>query len=128
MDEDASLGGGSGLKEMGNGKLYGESSPLEVASLVAGNIENLMLSLASMEHKLKVAEERKNEEEKKSINSLGGLSESGGREADAKDNGDEVMNRRIGKYAYCAFPRWIALPMIAPIEKSLFCWLRVFVK
>jgi hypothetical protein len=90
MDEDMSLGGGSGLKEKrGNGKLLnGESSPLEVASMVAGNIENLMVSLASMEHAFKAAEEKKNEEKRKSID---------GREAEVKDNEDEVMNRRIGK-------------------------------
>jgi hypothetical protein len=89
VDEDVSLGGGSGLKERGNGKLLnGESSPLEVASLVAGNIENLMVSLASMEHAFKAAEEKKNEEKRKSID---------GREAEVKDNVDEVMNRRIGK-------------------------------
>jgi hypothetical protein len=98
VDEDVSLGGGSGLKERVNGKLNGESSPLEVASLVAGNIENLILSLASMEHKLKAAEERNNEEKRKSINSTEQFLESAGWEAEVKDNEDEVMNRRIGKY------------------------------
>ena len=112
VDEDVSLeGGGSGLKERrggDNGKLLnGESSPLEVASHVAGNIENLMVSLASMEHKLKVAEEEekeKNEEEegkKFVINSSSGEFseiEGGGREANVKDGEDGIMNRRIGKY------------------------------
>ncbi|KAL3777219.1 hypothetical protein ACHAW5_007652 [Stephanodiscus triporus] len=86
VDEDVSWGGGSGLKERGNGKLNGESSPLEVASLVAGNIENLLVSLASMEHAFKAAEEKKNNEKRKSSN---------GREAKVNDNEDEVMNRRI---------------------------------
>ncbi len=111
VDEDVSFEGGSGLKERRGGNnsgklLNGESSPLEVASYVAGNIENLMVSLASMEHKLKVAEEEKrekNEEEGKKfvINSSSGEFseiEGGRREAKVKDGEDEIMNRRIGKY------------------------------
>lgn len=108
VDEDVSLegGGGSGLKERRGKLLNGESSPLEVASHVAGNIENLMVSLASMEHKLKVAEEEekeKNEEEegkKFVINSSSGEFseiEGGGREAKVKDGEDGIMNRRIGE-------------------------------
>ena len=43
-----------GLKEKGNSdnKVLGESSPIQVGSLVASTIENLMVSLSSMEHKL----------------------------------------------------------------------------
>lgn len=43
-----------GLKEKGNdgNKVLGESSPIQVGSLVASTIENLMVSLSSMEHKL----------------------------------------------------------------------------
>lgn len=61
LDEDANMSSGSGLKEKlrGAGTVKGESSPLEVASMVAGNVENLLLSLASMEHRFKEAEERK---------------------------------------------------------------------
>lgn len=71
LDDDASFEGG-GMKERSSGRVTGESSPLEVASTVAGNIENLMVSLASMEHKLKEAEERKR-----------------------KEDDDEAMNRRL---------------------------------
>jgi hypothetical protein len=115
VDEDASLeGSGSGLKERrggGNGnvggkKLIGESSPLEVASMVAGNIENLLVSLASMEHKLKAAEEGKDDggTKKYSIDASGEISEIVGGGGEVKHGEDEVMNRRIGKYALHAFP------------------------
>ncbi|KAL7533449.1 hypothetical protein ACHAXR_007326, partial [Thalassiosira sp. AJA248-18] len=71
MDEDISLLYG-GIKERGERKLSGESSPMSVASSVAGNIENLMVSLASMEHKLNEIEEEKK-----------------------KEDDNEVMNRRL---------------------------------
>jgi hypothetical protein len=96
VDEDVSLG--SGLKEKSNGALKGESSPLEVASLIAANIEMLLLSLASMEHKLKMAEERKGEEKKEPTIASGEIPKSTGGGMDARDNDDEVMNRRIGEY------------------------------
>lgn len=74
LDEDANMSSGSGMKEKvrGVGTVRGESTPLEVASLVAGNVENLLLSLASMEHRFKEAEERKR-----------------------KSKDEEAMNRRL---------------------------------
>lgn len=62
----------------------GESSQLKVASLVASNIENLILSLASMEHKLKRYQEGKqtNNDESREVNLV-------------KDGEEGVMSRRI---------------------------------
>ena len=69
--------------------LIGESSALNVASLVASNIENLMLSLASMEHKLKAVEEKRYQERKET-------NDDGSREVNAVKDGEEgVMSRRI---------------------------------
>jgi len=79
LDDDASV---LGLKEKSDSKLSGESSPLDVASSVAGNIENLMVSLASMEHKFEEMEDKKKKETARST-------------ADKKEGGDEVMNRRL---------------------------------
>ena len=69
--------------------LIGESSALKVASLVASNIENLMLSLASMEHKLEAVEEKRYQERKET-------NDDGSREVNAVKDGEEgVMSRRI---------------------------------
>ena len=69
--------------------LIGESSALKVASLVASNIENLMLSLASMEHKLEAGEEKRYQERKET-------NDDGSREVNAVKDGEEgVMSRRI---------------------------------
>ena len=97
VDEDVSLSGGSGLKEKSKSLLNGEASPLEVASLIAANIEMLLLSLASMEHKLKVAEEKEREEKERPSIASEEILEGAGKGSNAKDNDDEVMNRRIGK-------------------------------
>lgn len=102
LDEDVSMNGISGLKEKSANKLIGECSPLEVASLVAGNIENLMLSLASMEHKLKEIKETMKEKThttdvsgKEYGNDAEEVKETAPRESDANEDPDEVMNRRI---------------------------------
>jgi hypothetical protein len=102
LDEDISMNGKSGLKEKSATKLIGESSPLEVASLVAGNIENLMLSLASLEHKLKEVEGTKEERKNSTVVSAKEYAidaeefkETAPRESDANEDPDEVMNRRI---------------------------------
>lgn len=72
-----------GVKEKGlPDRLRGESSPLEVASSVAGNIENLMVSLSSMEHRFKEMEDEKKRETARSA-------------ADVKEDGEEVMDRRL---------------------------------
>jgi len=79
LDEDANMvSAGSGLKEeiSGISNVRGESSALEVASTVAGTVENLMVSLASLEHKMKEMEERKLREKR-------------------GEGEDEVMNRRL---------------------------------
>jgi len=69
--------------------LIGESSALKVSSLVASNIENLMLSLASMEHKLKAVEEKRYQERKET-------NDDESREVNAVKDGEEgVMSRRI---------------------------------
>jgi Lon protease-like protein len=69
--------------------VIGESSQLAVANLVASNIENLMVSLASMEHKLKVVEEEKRYQEGKKTNN----DES--REVVKDDSEESIMSRRI---------------------------------
>lgn len=86
VDEDVSI---LGLKEQSENELIGEylasrlgeSSPLSVASSVAGNIENLMVSLASMEHRFKEMEDKKKNEKANT--------------ADTNEDGDGVMNRRL---------------------------------
>jgi len=80
FDEDVAT---FGLKESNNGGVKGESSPIEIASLVAGNIENIMISLAGMEHKLNEIESKKTV-----------ASDSPG-DVGNEEKGDEVINRRI---------------------------------
>lgn len=94
LDEDVTMEGtGTGLKEKIrlDSKVVGESSPIEVASMVAGNIENMMVSLASMEHKLKEMEEQKKERGAKITAEDFPNAEKG----TAGGSDDEVMNRRI---------------------------------
>jgi Lon protease-like protein len=70
--------------------VIGESSQLAVANLVASNIENLMVSLASMEHKLKVVEEEKRYQEGKKTNN-----DESRREVVKDDSDEGIMSRRI---------------------------------
>eukprot|EP00581_Thalassiosira_minuscula_P002442 CAMPEP_0183736074 /NCGR_PEP_ID=MMETSP0737-20130205/48442_1 /TAXON_ID=385413 /ORGANISM="Thalassiosira miniscula, Strain CCMP1093" /LENGTH=493 /DNA_ID=CAMNT_0025969989 /DNA_START=61 /DNA_END=1542 /DNA_ORIENTATION=- len=96
FDEDVSLQEGA-VKEKSSGAVKGESSPVEVASTVAGTIENLMVSLSSMEHKLKEIEDgelkKKKQQEKQQKQQE---KSDGGNGMEEKDDGeDEVMNRRL---------------------------------
>ena len=101
FDEDMSMDEKSGLKEKSTNKLSGVSSPIEVASLIAGNIEHLMLSLASMEHRLREVEVNANDSNKTGYSgkedskTAEKLAPNVGRESEAKDDEDEIMNRRI---------------------------------
>lgn len=90
LDDDASVEGGvTGLRERANPAVSGESSPLSVASSVATNIESMVVSLASMELKLKLMEERTKKEGYDTTNADMGTGNGG------KDDDDEVMNRRL---------------------------------
>ena len=81
FDEDVKT---IGLKEGGaSDGVKGESSPSEVASLVAGNIENMMISLSSMQHKLVEFESEK------------GSKSDGPGFVGNEEKGDDIMNRRI---------------------------------
>lgn len=96
LDESICLERDNGIKD-GSGSVgengasgssvVGESSPVEVGSLIASTIENLMVSLSSMEHKLsKVKAETtaaKNEES------------SVGDEKMSNGDDDKVMNKRL---------------------------------
>lgn len=93
LDEDLSMNANSGLKEKGTNNLSGESSPLEIASLVAGNIENMMLSLASMEHRLREVKEMETEKNYKTDERAKDDTSDGVEESN--EDPDEVMNRRI---------------------------------
>lgn len=94
LDDDASVeGGGTGLRERANPGVSGESSPLSVASSVAINIENMVVSLASMELKLKLMEERT--EKGGQGTSIADVTKSSGTQNGGKDDDDEVMNRRL---------------------------------
>jgi len=95
LDEDASMEGGSGLREKVNSNVTGESSPTEVASFVAGNIENLMVSLASMEHKMKELEDMEKNLEKTTANTAAEEFMQTGGKTEEKDKGEEVINRRL---------------------------------
>ena len=87
LDEDLAL---EGLKEKGNTELSGVSSPIEIASTIANNIENEMVSIANLEHKLK-------ELESKSTSSSTAAVDDETRNVEDKtaDGKDEVMNRRL---------------------------------
>ncbi|KAL7550166.1 hypothetical protein ACHAWF_013407 [Thalassiosira exigua] len=92
LDEDATM---SGIREKSNSKVSGESGPIEVASLVAGNIESLIKELEGMEEQLEEAVRAKEEinnylserEEKDDVRETGGSA--------GEEDGDEVMNRRL---------------------------------
>ena len=91
LDEEVCLEvGDNGIKEMSGGGeggegVVGESSPVQVGSLIASTIENLMVSLSSMEHKLSMVKATTSEE-------------SGGEnvgKSDNENNDDGVMNKRL---------------------------------
>ena len=63
----------------------GESSPVQVGSLIASTIENLMVSLSSMEHKLSMVKATTSEE-------------SGGEnvgKSDNENNDDEYWSKEL---------------------------------
>lgn len=84
-----------GLKEKGNGgnKVLGESSPIQVGSLVASTIENLMVSLSSMEHKLNEVKATKKEATTGTITTT--PQKKDGAVANNEDNDDREMNTRL---------------------------------
>ena len=86
LDEDLAL---EGLKEKGNTELSGVSSPIEIASTIANNIENEMVSIANLEHKLKELES------KSTSSSTAVVDEARNDEDKTADGKDEVMNRRL---------------------------------
>ena len=93
VDEDITESGVREKKSSGS-TVSGESSPIEIATLVASNIENEMVSLANMEHRLKELEdsvkkkkEEEEDEEKKTATTMG--------KSSSEEDGDEVMNRRL---------------------------------
>ena len=86
LDEDLAL---EGLKEKGSTELSGVSSPIEIASTIANNIENEMVSIANLEHKLKELESKT----KSSTTAV--VDDSTGDEDKTADGKDEVMNRRL---------------------------------
>jgi len=86
LDEDLAL---EGLKEKGSTELSGVSSPIEIASTIANNIENEMVSIANLEHKLK-------ELESKTPSSTAIVDDNSTEDEDKTEDGkDEVMNRRL---------------------------------
>lgn len=88
LDEDISIKGG-GLKEKSGGddKLQGELEPVALASLVAGNIESLMISVSSMEHRLNELKEKEDDGDKAKSNA-------NGKQNEVKEE-EGVMNRRL---------------------------------
>ena len=93
VDEDITESGVREKKSSGS-TVSGESSPIEIATLVASNIENEMVSLANMEHRLKELEDsvkkkkkEEEDEEKKTATTMG--------KSSSEEDGDEVMNRRL---------------------------------
>lgn len=88
LDEAIDTNGEIGIKEDGSeSSVVGESSPIQIGSLVASTIENLMVSLSSMEYKLnqvKQKEETTAMEENASNNK---------ETENEKDDG--VMNKRL---------------------------------
>lgn len=82
-----------GLKEKGNGdnKVLGESSPIQVGSLVASTIENLMVSLSSMEHKLNEVKATK----KEATTTATTAQKKDDAVANNEDNNDREMNTRL---------------------------------
>ncbi len=90
------MGKNIGMKEKGsssdNNQLAGESSPVEIGSLVASTIENLMVTLSSMEHKLKEINAKK---KKESDSSSSSSSQVVAEKEDTEGDQDEVMNKRL---------------------------------
>lgn len=84
-----------GLKEKGNGdnKVLGESSPIQVGSLVASTIENLMVSLSSMEHKLNEVKATKKEATTTATTTAPQKKDDA--VANNEDNDDREMNTRL---------------------------------
>jgi Lon protease-like protein len=66
-DSLSTLTGAGGVKEKTANKVEGEVDPLEVASLIAGNIETEILSIASMEHRWKEWKEEMKKKRKEKI-------------------------------------------------------------
>lgn len=86
LDEDLAL---EGLKEKSSAELSGVSSAIEIASTIANNIENEMVSIANLEHKLK-------ELESKTSSSTAAVDDETRNDEDKTADGkDEVMNRRL---------------------------------
>lgn len=83
-------GNKNGLKErrVSEKLLGGLSSPIQVGSLLAGTIENLMVSLSSMEHKLR-------EVKKANAVSKRPLDQQKDKDDDNNDDYDKIMNRRL---------------------------------
>lgn len=74
-----------GVKDSGE-SVVGESSPIQIGSLVASTIENLMVSLSSMEYKLNEIKEKEETAKSESGNN--------NKETD-NEKGDGVMNKRL---------------------------------
>jgi len=93
LDEEVCLEvGDNGIKEMsGSGEggegVVGESSPVQVGSLIASTIENMLVSLSSMEHKLSMVKATTSEEESGGEENVG--------KSDNENNDDGVMNKRL---------------------------------
>ena len=95
LDEPICLERDNGIKDGNVGEsgasgssVVGESSPVQVGSLVASTIENLMVSLSSMEHKLSKVKAETTAAKKEESSVVG----------DEKSNGDDddkVMNKRL---------------------------------
>jgi len=90
LDEEVCLEvGDNGIKEMSGSEgegVVGESSPVQVGSLIASTIENMLVSLSSMEHKLSMVKATTSEES--------GDDENVGK-GDNENNDDGVMNKRL---------------------------------
>uniref|UniRef100_A0A7S2M8Z9 Lon N-terminal domain-containing protein n=1 Tax=Skeletonema marinoi TaxID=267567 RepID=A0A7S2M8Z9_9STRA len=92
LDEEVCLEvGDNGIKEMsGSGEggegVVGESSPVQVGSLIASTIENMLVSLSSMEHKLSMVKATTSEEESGDDENVG---------KSDNENDDGVMNKRL---------------------------------
>jgi len=92
LDEEVCLEvGDNGIKEMSGGEegegVVGESSPVQVGSLIASTIENMLVSLSSMEHKLSMVKATTREEESGDDENVG--------KSDNENNDDGVMNKRL---------------------------------
>ena len=87
LDEDLAL---EGLKEKGSAELSGVSTPIEIASTIANNIENEMVSIANLEHKLKELKSKTTSSSTAVVDD-----ESTGDKDKTEDGKDEAMNRRL---------------------------------